>query len=726
MVSVYMNPENLDRKIASLKKFAESVKGHNGTVNGKYNNEPIVFGEDHLKPIHTAIDSAADEITAHVSKLTDCKTTMVNLNSNGVASHDLEGGISIEVPDDSAGLETTDKFQKWAQGATDAHDLSSLPRTNDDKRTRSGRTYDEVVESMKANQGDPTYANAVIDGIGPKNISGLPRGMNIHMSHGENENGTDDVVKRFCQVFGGVLATASQTWDKNKSEKVSQEIASSFQPFQNGLVENWRDIRYLNAMLAGHDSNGDHVNDLKFGKDFLVSMGDNLEDYPWDKIRTQYRNPATSEQKGRLGDYTTDHWSYDPLSGVLDAMGNNPDAALEFLSPSDGSNPDRFEKLSKREWEHDGFSGYTAALAAASSKRGPDSSDEERARADVLTGKAIHSLRVGSTMSSEGKQDLYYRPDTKARVGMLLANCAPELVTNWNGGSAVDPRTGKQLPEVDPGVHKFGKGKDDKNRRIVLGDFDALAYRVADSADAVATISAGIGDYAKRTSQYNVLNREGDKQGQIDGIKSSYRNGETAIGYLAGLSNKRIEEVNRGRSEQDKVKADSVDAAVGVFFTAASVGLSAVGGPVGTAMGTTTAKLATPVVTTFLKPIVSSAIKGEDQQKLKPITGTPHQEIELCAIQDAANAGLMDPEKFEQPGFSENWKVEDENGKIVGSDGKRYRIDFSGADSQDVTTWAMESEVSKTNDPMLEDIRKEDGHYTDGYDNGADVGEKAN
>ena len=34
MVSVYMNPENLDRKIASLKKFADSVKGHNGTVNG--------------------------------------------------------------------------------------------------------------------------------------------------------------------------------------------------------------------------------------------------------------------------------------------------------------------------------------------------------------------------------------------------------------------------------------------------------------------------------------------------------------------------------------------------------------------------------------------------------------------------------------------------------------------------------------------------------------------
>lgn len=725
MVSVYMNPENLERKISQLKSFAESVIKAQGAIHDMYTNDPMKGGES-LGSLESAVHKAASKIDEHVDLLEKCKTTMVNLNSNGVASHDLEGGISIEVPDDSAGLETTDKFQKWAQGATDAHDLKSYAPGADITKVRSGRTYDEVVESMKANQGDSTYANAVVDGIGPENISRLPRGVGRRMSRGENENDLD-VEKRFCQVFGSVLATASQTWDKNKSEKVSQGIMSSFLPFKDTVVErSWHNMRYINAMLGGHDSNGDHVNDLKFGKDFLVSMGDNLEDYPWDRIHIYYADPATSEQRARIGDWTTDHWSYDPLSGVLDAMGNNPDAALEFLSPSDGSNPDRFEKLSKREWEHDGFSGYTAALAAASSKRGPDSSDEERARADVLTGKAIHSLRVGSTMSSVGKQDLYYRPDTKARVGMLLANCAPELVTNWNGGSAVDPRTHKPLPEVDPGVHKFGKGKDDKNRKIVLGDFDALAYRVADSADAVATISAGIGDYAKRTSQYNVLNREGDKQGQIDGIKSSYRNGETAIGYLAGLSNKRIEEVNRGRSEQDKVKADSVDAAVGLFFTAATIGLSAVNGPVGTAMGTTTAKLATPVVTTFLKPIVSSAITGEGQQKLKPITGTPHQEIELCAIQDAANAGLMDPEKFEQPGFSENWKVEDENGKIVGSDGKRYRIDFSGADSQDVTTWAMESEVSKTNDPMLEDIRKEDGHYTDGYDNGADVGEKAN
>ncbi|WP_314457946.1 DUF6571 family protein [uncultured Actinomyces sp.] len=719
MVSVYMNPENLDRKIASLKKFAESVKGHNGTVNGKYNNEPIVFGEDHLKPIHTAIDSAADEITAHVSKLTDCKTTMVNLNSNGVASHDLEGGISIEVPDDSAGLETTDKFQKWAQGATDANDLTHPAPGG---KTPSGRTYDEVVESMKANQDDSTYANSVVDKVGPKNFSRLPAGVHNYMSYDSSKESYLDVEKRFSQLFGSVLATASQTWDKDKSEKMSQAITSSVAPKEG--KDNWRYMRYINAMLGGHDSNGDHVNDLKFGKDFLVSMGDNLEELPWDEIRKYYANPADESQRNFLGGWTTDHWSYDPLSGVLDAMGNNPDAALEFLSPSDGSNPDRFEKLSKREWEHDGFSGYTAALAAASSKRGPDSSDEERARADALTGNAIHSLRVGSTMSSEGKQDLYYRPDTKARVGMLLANCAPELASDWGAaGPAMDMRTGKVLPGVDVGK------RDPKNKqKTVLGDFDVLAYRVADSQDAVATISAGIGAYAKSGSQEVVSTREGDREGQLDGIKAVYRSGEKAVGYLVGMSDQRIEEINRGRSEHDKVKSDAASTAVGLFFTAATVGLSSLSGPVGTAMGTTAAKLATPAVTTFLKPIVASAITGEGEQKISHPGLEPHAEMQLCAIQDAANAGLLNPNTFDPKiGFNENWKVEDENGKIVGSDGKRYRLDFSRANSpEDVNAWMGRSEFAVTNDPNMQKIRQEAGHYADGNLEGAAAGRLAN
>jgi len=710
MVNVYMNPENLEKRIAELEEYAQSAIEAQATVHCMYLNDPIKTGES-LGSLESAVVKAANEIKSHAEELRRCKTTMVNLNSNGVASHDLEGGISIEVPDDSAGLETTDKFQKWAQGATDANDLTHPAPGG---KTPSGRTYDEVVESMKANQSDSTYANSVVDKVGPKNFARLPAGVGNYMSYDSSKESYLDVEKRFSQLFGSVLATASQTWDKDKSEKMSQAITSSVAPEEG--KENWRYMRYLNAMLGGHDSNGDHVNDLKFGKDFLVSMGDNLEELPWDEIRKYYANPATESQRNYLGGWTTDQWSYDPLSGVLDAMGNNPDAALEFLSPSDGSNPDRFEKLSKREWEHDGFSGYTAALAAASSKRGPDSSDEERARADALTGNAIHSLRVGSTMSSEGKQELYYRPDTKARVGMLLANCGPELASVWgNGGSAKGMRTEKELPGVEV-------RKEDPNNpgTIIPGDFDVLAYRVADDRDAVATITAGIGAYANDSSQELASAREGDKERQVDGIKSVYRYGEKAVGRLVGISEQKVDKINSDIDARNKAKSSISSNATSLFFTVATAGLTSAGGPVGTVMGTTAAKVATPVVTTLIKPVVEGAISGEDEKKAKYQTTISSQSLRIGAVQNTANAGLLNPDSFNLSKFDPDWKVEDENGKIVGSDGKRYRVDFSKASTDKINDW-IGSVNKNVDDPAMDDIQT-DGTYSDGVNDGIGAG----
>ena len=226
MVNVYMNPENLEKRIAELEEYAQSAIEAQATVHCMYLNDPIKTGES-LGSLESAVVKAANEIKSHAEELRRCKTTMVNLNSNGVASHDLEGGISIEVPDDSAGLETTDKFQKWAQGATDANDLTHPAPGG---KTPSGRTYDEVFESMKANQSDSTYANSVVDKVGPKNFARLPAGVGNYMSYDSSKESYLDVEKRFSQLFGSVLATASQTWDKDKSEKMSQAITSSVAP----------------------------------------------------------------------------------------------------------------------------------------------------------------------------------------------------------------------------------------------------------------------------------------------------------------------------------------------------------------------------------------------------------------------------------------------------------------------------------------------------------------
>ena len=99
-------------------------------------------------------------------------------------------------------------------------------------------------------------------------------------------------------------------------------------------------------MLGGHDANGDHINDLNFTTNFLDELAPRLEKIDWEKIR-QYakkaeKDPYYNSAAGDfvpgmlvypgLGQVLTDR-AFDPMAGVLDAMGNNPDAAMHFLAP---------------------------------------------------------------------------------------------------------------------------------------------------------------------------------------------------------------------------------------------------------------------------------------------------------------------------------------------------------------------------------------------------------
>lgn len=711
MVNVYMNPENLEKKIAELEEYAQCAIGAQATVHCMYLKDPL-RPEGTLGSLESAVFEAATEIKSHAESLRRCKTTMVNLNSNGVASHDSEGGISIEVPDDSAGLETTDKFQKWAQGATDVNDLTHPSR---DGKTPSGRKHSEVIESMKANQGDSTYANSVIDKIGPKNITNSIDGIASSAFSPQHEKGVVFARKEICQLFGGVLATASQTWDKDKSEKMSQAITSSVSPEEGR--ENWRRIPYLNAMLGGQDSDGNHVNDLKFGKDFLVSMGDMLEKVPWDENRKYYKEPGSQLQKQRLGSgiMTTDNqWSYDPLSGVLDAMGNNPEAAVQFLAPYDhdrstydngGPKADtsRLDRLLKRDWEPDGYSGLTGAIAAASSMRASDSA-AIRESADQIAGRSIHFLAQNSTTSSVGKKDLYSMPDTKARVGMLLANCAPEITQAWNGGSPTELESMNSLPLAS---------KEDINR---------LTYRVSDDANATSTISSGIAEYSRSCSQSGVKAKEGDPDAQVAAINNAYKRGSKAVNYLAGIADARAGEINEKSKDNFNAKSASATAAVNVFFDVAKTGAENIGGPVTKVMGHVATKMVTPAIKTYVTPVIVKSIVGEPDPKVfSPVKNEEaDSNLRAAAIRDASEADL-----FSQSDFEGTPEKEKAASKITVKDGEKYRIDLLKAKAENVQDWADKavSDQPRLKD-LQDDIAGESAKARDyGYDAGKEVQE---
>lgn len=677
MVKVYLNPGKLDEKLAAIDNFSGSVRSAYNAIKGYYTNDPI---RGDLGSCLATFGSAGDDLLIQTGKIRKIKTNIEQLNSSGVASSDVDGGISFEVPDDSDGLESPEKFQKWAQGAMDASDLKYMASHRDGSfKLPSGREASEVIESLKTEKEDPTYANSFVDTVGAEKLVDLPSAAkNAVIGKVSNKS----VEKSYSQLFGSLLATASQTWGKDKSESMSDKIVSSVTS-KEGAGGN---ICYLNEMFRGSDSDQNHINDLVFGKDFLVSMGDRLERIPWENNRKKYDRNAIDHS------YVANGWSFDPLSGVLDAMGNNPEAAVQFLAPYDhdrstyddgGPKADtsRLDRLFKRDWEPDGYSGLTGAIAAASSMRASDSA-AMRESADQIAGRSIHFLGQNSTTSSIGKRDLYDMPDTKARVGMLLANCAPEITEAWNEGTSTDVVSKKQLPAAS------------------VDDFDRLTYQVSDDADATATISAGLAEYSRNRSQEGIAKKAGDPDGQLSAINEAYRRGGNAVNYLAGIADARAGEINDEKEREYSTKSANASAAVNVFFDVAKTGLESLGGPVTKVMVSPITKAATPAVKTLVTPVIVKGIVGEREKEVfSPVDKDASLNMRAAAIRDAANADLLKQDDFKESGALAS--------KFAVKNGDKYRIDLSrGATARDVITWEN-SVTADSGDPAFAKLRND-------------------
>ena len=111
--------------------------------------------------------------------------------------------------------------------------------------------------------------------------------------------------------------------------------------------------------------------DTVYGTDFLVDLAGRLEDNSYDASVTSGRAKVDVKYGGAY-----EGSSMDPLYGVTMAMGNNPNAALTYLTPDGKGAPGeksakRWKLLTERTWDPNvGLNGLTAALGAASSYRG--------------------------------------------------------------------------------------------------------------------------------------------------------------------------------------------------------------------------------------------------------------------------------------------------------------------------------------------------------------------
>ena len=590
-------------------------------------------------------------------------------NESGVAFADPDGTMYYYIPDDA---------QDTADNATTYNNVAIVNQARADANTLvnvssdcSPEEWNALLARMQEHQDDIAYANAVIANIGPDKLVEVPiraqERTGVSLSTGEN----------ITDLLGSLLATASTSWPPSRADQIASIIVSSVDEYGE-----WGRISALNAILGDHDHDGNHVNDLEFSSAFLVSMGEKLERISWNEI---YRNASGSVAPSNIGDEAEkafrDHFpgSFDPLAGVLDAMGNNPTAALRFLGPPQSGKPTdsdadttRLETLSAQNWDQAGFAGFTAAIAAASSLRNHPS-DGASSRASEVSGTAIHCLAQNTTVEMN--------EDAKARIGVLIANCPDEVTAAWGYGIHGVSGNADALISVSA-AEQLGTA--------TVSDLDALTSRVADSADATATISASLADYAARRSKTGVSAHRDDPDQQIDAIVGAYGSGATAEAHLVGIADVRAKDKTAEEISKATELNGSASTAITAFSTVLAGGFSALPSA-GVALSTTVS-----TVSTLLAPVAADALVSDPQTASSPVSLQLIDGMMAAAAQDAAQAGLINQDSY-QVGPTEkrpdlptaanqySWVVDDGHGG--------YTIDLSKASKEDlaeVNTWVSQ------------------------------------
>ena len=674
-MKIKLNADNLRKKIKDIRDLADRAETARTQIDAAFERESDPVSPDDFL---TQSNDGIQRIRTVADKVEKSMNTIISLNENGVGK--MEGDdYTLDIPDD-AHVTDSNSLEDWAgkeQAAADADDLESYTKGGS---KRTNRSYDEIIRSIDKNKTNSRYAAAFIDSVGAENLTQIPLHVNTSMSRelcADPKNAPDNLAA----LFGDVLSSASREWDDNKSSEVAKKIVG---PLND--PENYRRVKVLNAMMGGHDADGNGVNDLKFGKSFLLNMATEAE-----KIDHQLLMIAASENKepmseGRPG---IARQSADPLAGVLDAMGNNEEAALEFLAPAKSGEPGtadtaRLDRLTHR-WDEleslpssrDGFSGLTAAIAAASKLRASNNT-AERSRADTLSDDAIHFV------AGNVSKDLY-DDSAKKRLAVLLAHCSGEVTASWSA----------------QGGHGQLAVANKTHFNATADDLDKLAYRIVDNRDAASTLSAGLANYAKTESQRGLLNNKDQPESmRLDGIRGAYANGTKAVSHLQGLGEIRAEQLTENNAAAAAAAKESTTTAVNVFSAVLSTGLGAVGGPAGVATAASGASKALPVVTAFANPIIIDNLTGDAGKAKKVTSNVPSDSKEAiwaASVQDAADANLLQESDFSTPvthkdkdGNEVETPAHDYYKWIVPKPGGGYTIDLSkGGDNAaaELGTW---------------------------------------
>jgi len=392
----------------------------------------------------------------------------------------------------------------------------------------------------------------------------------------------------------------------------------------------------------------------------------------------------------------------DSVDEALAAIGDDPQAALEYLAPEeDGSTDedgvwvpgqttvDRWTMLTSRDWNKHtpGLDALTAVMGVASSfrNRAPSETDPDvpttaDARAAYVCGRAM------SYFGGEGFTKKDFTDTMKRNLAVVAANSSQDVSTVAEDGAL---------------------GADATSAGLEATDISTLIYRFGDHQDAMTTLATGLGQYHHNKLK-EAMNDPGANENDLG---DGYRQVAASSSYLQTLSEFRFADDKKKDSQEQKT---TVDTSLSVLNAVSAAGLTAL-----------TDEAAAPALafttgSTIAKPLISSQVTDA----LGTSTGDPYTGLKAQSYAAGLNYGLFstDSDKGGQRAIDtakdHDWYHEDENGNPA--------IDttaLTGDQASDAMTWRKNQVTNSDDKDVLNDLEES---ITTGKDLGKENAESNN
>ena len=392
----------------------------------------------------------------------------------------------------------------------------------------------------------------------------------------------------------------------------------------------------------------------------------------------------------------------DSVDEALTAIGDDPQAALEYLAPEEDGNVDKngtwvpgqttvdqWTMLTSRGWHKHtpGLDALTAVTGAASSFRNRAPSDTDPDVPTTADARATYACgRAMSYFGGEGFTKKDFTDTMKTNLAVVMAN------------SSQDVSTAAARRSLGRGATSAG---------LAATDIASLIYRFGDHQDAMTTLATGLGQY-----HHNKLEEAmNDPDAGKGNLSNEYRRVAASSFYLQTLSELRFADDKKKDSEE---QTTTVDTSLSVLNAVSAAGLTAL-----------TDEAAAPALAfTTGSTIAKSLVSSQVTDALGTSTGDPYTGLKAQSYAAGLNYGLFstDSDKGRQRAIdtarSHSWYHEDENGNPA--------IDttaLTGDQASDAMTWRKNQVTNSDDKDVLNDLEES---ITTGKDLGKENAESNN